>query len=225
MPLRRFEDKVVILTGAATGSGRAAATRLAKEGARLWLIDVNDEGLAAAGGEAETAGAPGSHVAHRRQQRDRGSEFRRGLREAVRSLDALVNAAGVIRYAHFHDHTLDLWNKLLAVNLTGTFLMCRAALPHLLEAKGAIVNFSSNAALSGHAWTAAYTAAKGGVHSLTRLLAVEYGKQGVRTNAICPGGIETNMSKQFQLPEDADPKLLRRIMCLDQPRMPETWRA
>jgi NAD(P)-dependent dehydrogenase (short-subunit alcohol dehydrogenase family) len=113
----------------------------------------------------------------------------------------------------------------LAVNLTGAFLMSQAALPHLLARKGNIVNMSSTAGLAGHPWTAAYSASKGGLLALTYTFAVEYGKQGLRANAVCPGSIKTAMHDQFRLPEGADGKLLYRIMPLDTFRGPETAAA
>ena len=103
-------------------------------------------------------------------------------------------------------------NRILAVNLTGTFLMCRASIPQLLKTRGNIVNVSSTAALAGQPWAAAYAASKGGVLSLTRTIAVDYLKQGLRANCICPGDVDTPMRGVFQLPEGADPKLLHRVM-------------
>jgi NAD(P)-dependent dehydrogenase (short-subunit alcohol dehydrogenase family) len=130
--------------------------------------------------------------------------------------------AGILRFGHTHEFPLAEWQRILAVNLTGTFLACRAALPHLLAARGNIVNTGSTAGLAGHPWTAAYSASKGGVHALTAGLAIEYGKQGLRANAVCPGSIDTPITGEFRLPEGANPKLLQRIMALDRPRGPET---
>jgi NAD(P)-dependent dehydrogenase (short-subunit alcohol dehydrogenase family) len=126
-------------------------------------------------------------------------------------LDTLVSSAGILRFDHTHELPLDGWQKILDVNLTGTFLMCQAALPALLDGGGAIVNVASTAALAGHPWAAAYSASKGGVLALTRTLAVEYMKQGLRANAVCPGSIETPITGAFHLPEGADGKLLHRI--------------
>jgi meso-butanediol dehydrogenase/(S,S)-butanediol dehydrogenase/diacetyl reductase len=123
----------------------------------------------------------------------------------------LCNVAGILRFDHTHELTLENWNKVLAVNLTGTFLMCRAAIPHLLATRGNIVNVASMAAIKGQPWTAAYSASKGGVLSLTLNIAVDYMKQGLRCNAVCPGGVATPMVTTFALPEGADPKLLRRV--------------
>jgi NAD(P)-dependent dehydrogenase (short-subunit alcohol dehydrogenase family) len=127
-------------------------------------------------------------------------------------LDVLCNVAGILRSDHTHELTLENWNRILSVNLTGTFLMCRAAIPHLLKTRGNIVNMSSTAALGSHPWMAAYAASKGGILSMTRSLSVEYVKQGLRVNAICPGGIKTPLHGQFNLPSGADVELLKRAI-------------
>jgi meso-butanediol dehydrogenase / (S,S)-butanediol dehydrogenase / diacetyl reductase len=119
-----------------------------------------------------------------------------------------------------------VWDQVLAVNLTGTFLCCRAALPVMLEGGGgAIVNTSSTAALAGHPWAAAYSASKGGVLALTKVLAVEYAKRGIRANAVCPGSIRTPITGDFEFPEGADAKLVHRIMSITKPEGPEVVAA
>jgi NAD(P)-dependent dehydrogenase (short-subunit alcohol dehydrogenase family) len=137
-------------------------------------------------------------------------------------LDVLCNIAGILLMEHAHETRLEDWRRVLEVNLTGTFLVSIAALPHLLESKGNIVNASSTSALAGLPYGAAYGASKGGVLALTRTLAVEYGRQGLRANAVCPGSITTPMTSRSKLPKDVDGKLLVRAMALDQPRGPET---
>jgi NAD(P)-dependent dehydrogenase (short-subunit alcohol dehydrogenase family) len=219
---RRFDGRVVLVTGAASGIGRATALRLAEEGARLFLTDVQSEAVEETAKQAGAAGADA--IAQTADVADPAS-----CRAAVEScverfgrLDALCNIAGILRMKHAHDTTVEDWNLLLGVNLSGTFFMCQAALPHLLKVKGNIVNTSSTAALAGTAYGAAYAASKGGVLALTNTLAVEYGKQGLRVNAVCPGSIKTPMTTRSGIPEDADFELLKRIMPLDQPRGPET---
>jgi NAD(P)-dependent dehydrogenase (short-subunit alcohol dehydrogenase family) len=140
-------------------------------------------------------------------------------------LDVLANVAGILRTANTHEHSLDTWDQVLAINLTGTFLCCRAAIPELLKTGGNIVNVSSTAALAGHPWAAAYSASEGGVLALTRTIAVEYGRRGLRCNAVCPGSIQTPITKDFEFPEGADMDLVRRIMALDKARGPETVAA
>jgi NAD(P)-dependent dehydrogenase (short-subunit alcohol dehydrogenase family) len=146
----------------------------------------------------------------------------RGTVEHFGALHVLCNIAGVLKFGHTHEFPLEDWNRILAINLTGTFLMCREAIPHLLETRGNIVNTASTAAVAGHPWTCAYSASKGGVLALTAGIAIEYGKQGLRANSVCPGSISTPIQDAFQLPEGADRKLLYRIMPLDQFRGPET---
>jgi NAD(P)-dependent dehydrogenase (short-subunit alcohol dehydrogenase family) len=152
-------------------------------------------------------------------------EVETSVAEAVRrlgDLDVLVNSAGILHFVHTHEETLEGWNRILAVNLTGTFLMCRASIPHLMAGNGgAIVNMSSTAALRAHPWAAAYSASKGGVQALTLELSIEYGRQGVRTNCVCAGGITTPIHGAFTLPEGADAGLLKRIMPFDQMRGPD----
>ncbi len=107
-------------------------------------------------------------------------------------LDVLVNAAGILRSSHTHETGLDFFNKILAVNLTGTFLMIREALPALLEGSApVVVNFSSTSASFAHPYMAAYAASKGGVQSLTHAIASEYSKQGLRAVCVAPGSIRS----------------------------------
>jgi NAD(P)-dependent dehydrogenase (short-subunit alcohol dehydrogenase family) len=220
--MRRFEGKVVLVTGAASGIGRATAERLASEGASLFLVDVSKEGLEETvkrcqqGAEAAVECAS-CDVAREEQVNDAVAR----CIDRFGRLDVLVNVAGILLLEHAHETTLAQWQKVLDVNLTGTFLFCRAALPHLLASGGNIVNTSSTSALAGMPYGAAYGASKAGVLALTRALAVEYGAKGVRVNAICPGSIKTPMGSGSNLPKDVNWELLKRAMPLDKPRGPE----
>ncbi|MFZ4517554.1 MAG: SDR family NAD(P)-dependent oxidoreductase [Microthrixaceae bacterium] len=218
----RFADKVVLLTGAASGIGRATAERLASEGASLAITDVNAEGLEETATTCRDLGARVLSMVG-----DVGDEA--SVRDTVAStvaefggLDVLVNVAGILQFKDLRTTTLEDWERIIRVNLTGTFLMCREALPHLLERGGNIVNTASTAALAGHPWTVSYSASKGGVFALTQTLAVEFGKQGIRCNSVAPGSILTPIQQAFDLPEGADGKLIYRIMALDKQRGPET---
>jgi len=210
--MHRFTDKTALVTGAASGIGHATALRLATEGALVACADLDEAGATRTASEVADAG--GRARAYRCDVSDPTS-----ARETVATvvadfgaLHVLCNSAGILRVVHTHEETLEAWNRVLAVNLTGTFLMCQAALPHLLATRGSIVNMSSTSALRAHAWMAAYSASKGGVLALTNELAIEYGQQGVRVNALCPGGISTPIHDAFAVPEGGDPKLVRRIM-------------
>jgi NAD(P)-dependent dehydrogenase (short-subunit alcohol dehydrogenase family) len=224
--VQRFEGKVALVTGAASGIGRATAVRLASEGARLQLADVSAEGLEET---AKLCAEHGAEVATARCDVVDPAQVDATVRACVDRfgrLDVLVNVAGILVIEHTHELSLDDWQRVLAINLTGTFLVCKAALPHLIEAKGAIVNTSSTSALAGMPWGAAYGASKAGVLALTKTIAVEYAKRGVRANAVCPGSIKTAMTTRSALPQDIDVALLSRMMPVDQkPRGPETVAA
>jgi NAD(P)-dependent dehydrogenase (short-subunit alcohol dehydrogenase family) len=126
--------------------------------------------------------------------------------------NVLCNIAGVGGFANTIELPFDEWQRVIAVNLTGTFLMCQATLPHILENGGNIVNTASNAGLQGLAYAAAYCASKGGVVQLTRALAIEYWKRGIRVNAVAPGGVDTPLSRGFSMPDDADMSFMAKMM-------------
>lgn len=207
--MKRFEGKVVLVTGAASGIGRATAIRLAEEGADVACIDVSKAGLAET---AQTIASLGRRAAVYECDVSHEASVQttvRSVAERFGKLDVLCNVAGILRTDHTHELELADWNKIISVNLTGTFLMCRAAIPHLLKTRGNIVNMSSTAALASHPWMAAYAASKGGILSMTRSLSVEYVKQGLRVNALCPGGVKTPLHGQFNLPSGGDVELLK----------------
>ncbi len=191
--MKRFEGQVALVTGAASGIGKATAARLAEEGATVAAVDLK--------GTEYTCDVSDEAQVIARHDR----------------LDVLANVAGILRADHTHELALADFERVLRVNLVGTFLVCKAAIPHLLKTKGNIVNTSSTAALGSHPWMAAYAASKGGILSMTRSIAVEYGKQGVRANCVCPGGIATPLHAQFKLPKGGDPELLRGAMPLALP--------
>jgi NAD(P)-dependent dehydrogenase (short-subunit alcohol dehydrogenase family) len=216
--LERFEGKVAIVTGAGSGIGRATAIRLADEGATVLAVDVDEHGLEVT---AKDRSAIHPHTA------DVGDDasVAAAVQAAVGSfgkLDVLANIAGILRTAHSHECPTELWDLVLRVNLTGTFLMCREALPHLLETKGNIVNCASTSSNFGHPWMAAYASSKGGIAALTQSLAVEYAKRGVRVNAVAPGSVKTGISSGITFPDGADFDLLPRIMSPTGPGEPES---
>jgi NAD(P)-dependent dehydrogenase (short-subunit alcohol dehydrogenase family) len=213
LPGPRLTGRSALVTGAASGIGAATAVRLAAEGATVLAVDLNAEGLKVTVDAlpAEATGSITPHVADVSSE-DAVAEAVALAVETGGGLDVVANIAGILRAAHTTEHSLDLWDQVIRVNLTSTFLVCRAALPHLLDGGGAIVNSASTSAEFGHPWMAAYAASKGGVAALTHTLAVEYSKRGVRVNAIAPGSVRTGMTKGLDLPADADFDLLPRIM-------------
>lgn len=221
----RMQGKVAFITGAAAGIGRATALRLASEGASVWVVDVAMEGLeetqklcAETGAECEASRCDVTDEADIRRNVD-------ACIERFGRLDALCNIAGILLLDHFRNITADQFRRVLEVNLVGTFMLSQAALPHLIETQGCIVNTSSTSALAGMPYGAAYGTSKGGVSALTRTLAVEFGKQGVRCNAVNPGSIMTAMAGPGVVPEDADMRLVARAQPLDRPRGPEVVAA
>ena len=207
--MKRFKDKVVLVTGAGSGIGRSTALRMDSEGAILIIIDINENELIKTKSMLKNKESTAkvldiSTIADVKK-------FFKGLNK----LDALINVAGILRFDNSHEVQIDDWEKILNVNLTGTFFMCSYALPLLLKSKGAIVNVSSSAALGSHAWTAAYSASKGGISAFSKTLAVEYGMEGLNVNCVCPASIETPMSTNPNMPKDIDTRLLKKIMPID----------
>jgi NAD(P)-dependent dehydrogenase (short-subunit alcohol dehydrogenase family) len=219
--MTRFAGRTIFITGAGSGIGRATARRFGAEGGRVYCTDL-DEGSAAgtaaaireAGGEAEAARCDVSDPMAVAGAVDAAAARWGGLH-------VLVNVAGVGGFRRTAEVTFEEWSRFIAVNLTGQFLTCQRALPHILASKGAIVNTASVAGLKSNPYSAAYCASKGGVVMLTRALAVEYGRKGVRINCLCPGGVETPFLSHFQLPEGVPQAALMRIAPLGRHGQPE----
>lgn len=205
-----MKGKAALITGAAAGLGRATALKLAHAGANLCLVDVNAEGLQETAEQARTLGVEAQpHVADLASS----APCRGAVAAAVENfgrLDALCNVAAVFIATHVEEMSEAAWEKTLAVNLSAPFYLIQAAIPHLLETHGAVVNVSSCAAFNGQAYTAAYCASKAGLNHLTKSLAMEYMNKPIRFNAVAPGGMRTALAAGFRDLKNTDPLLAHR---------------
>jgi meso-butanediol dehydrogenase / (S,S)-butanediol dehydrogenase / diacetyl reductase len=201
-----LQDKVALVTGASSGLGTETAQLLSRQGATVFGLGRDTGRLADVFAGVERGAYASVDIASAQACRD-------GVEQCVRQfggLDVLVNVAGRHQMRRTESMTDDDWARDLAVNLNGPFYLCRAALPHLLERGGNIVNVASIAGVEGQAYSAGYCAAKHGLIGLTRALAVEYTADRLRVNAICPGGMLTPQLEQFSAPDNPNYDLIMR---------------
>ncbi len=205
----RLNGRRVLVTGAGAGIGHATTLRLLAEGACVVATDVYTEGMDNLPRSAGLMRFPMDVTDE--------TSVASGMTTAVDflgGLDVVVNAAGILLSEHTHETPVELWNLVVGVNLTGTFLVTREALPALLVAdRSVVVNFSSTAAEFGHPYMAAYAASKGGVRAFTHALALEYSKQGLRAVSIAPGSVKSGISDAVAsgLPTDVDVTLFEKL--------------
>ena len=205
-----MKGKSALVTGAAAGLGRATALRLARAGADICLVDVDAQGLDAAANEVRALDVKAIALALDLGVADNCRSAVAAALQAFRRLDALCNVAAVFIPCHTTEMSAAAWDKTLAVNLSAPFHLIQAAIPHLLETHGAVVNVTSCAAHVGQAYTAAYCATKAGLSHMTKSLAMEYMHKPVRFNAVAPGGMMTALAAGFRNLQDADPALIKR---------------
>lgn len=211
---QRFQGKVAVVTGAASGIGLATAQRLAREGATVYAADLNDAQLRE---EMDKLAAEGHTITARKLNVMDSAACQAAIAEAVEihgRLDILCNVAGISLFSHFIDMKLSDWDRVIAINLTSVMVLSQAALPHLLKTKGNIVNVASTASLVGLPYNAAYCASKAGVLMLTKSMAVDMAEHSVRINAVCPGGVNTPLAQSVVLPENTNFQVLGRAFPL-----------
>jgi NAD(P)-dependent dehydrogenase (short-subunit alcohol dehydrogenase family) len=209
-----MKGRVALVTGAASGLGRATALKLARCGADLCLVDFNEAGLSETSAEAQGLGV---RVLERRADLSDPAQCTPLVEAAAAHFgrfDALCNVAGIIVMAHAHEMPRADWDRIIAVNLTAPFLLSQAAIPHLIKSEGAIVNVASSAAYIGEAYAVAYCSSKFGLLGMTKALAMEYTRQPIRINAVGPGGMATNIGANMSFPADPDMELMSRYMGL-----------
>ncbi|MGV1087520.1 MAG: SDR family NAD(P)-dependent oxidoreductase [Mycobacterium sp.] len=221
--MQRYTDRRVLITGAGSGIGQACALRILDEGGQVVAADISEAGLADTIAKATAAGN-GTRLTT--VVMDVGSEdsVRAGVAAATEQLgaiDTLVNVAGILRSSHFLETTLADFEQVLRINLIGTFLVTREALPALRRGNApSVINFASTSAAFAHPYMSAYAASKGGIQAMTHALAAEFGKEGIRFNSVQPGSISSGMtdgtgeSKQSVgpgLPTDINYKLFQRV--------------
>jgi NAD(P)-dependent dehydrogenase (short-subunit alcohol dehydrogenase family) len=206
-----MSDEAALVTGAASGLGRGTALALARAGANVCIVDINAAGLEET---AQQVRAIGRKALVHATDLSIAENCEAAVAAALASfgrLDALCNVAGLIIFTHSTQMTVKDWDKTLAVNLSAPFHLSKAAIPHLLERDGAIVNVTSCAAYIGEAYAAAYCATKAGLNAMTKAMAMEYMHKPIRINAVAPGGMKTNIAANLRMPEGADHALIKRF--------------
>jgi NAD(P)-dependent dehydrogenase (short-subunit alcohol dehydrogenase family) len=204
MTMRGLSDRGVLISGGTSGIGLATARRFLEEGSRVFVggLDAAELDAAVASLDGVAGGLAGDVASE-----DDVTALIEGAEAALGRIDILVNNAGIATKDAFVDMDAASWDRTIAVNLRGMFLVARAAARRMLAAEptgGVIVNMASTNALGGEADFAHYNASKGGVLQLTRTMAVELGPQGIRVNCLCPGFIETPLNDRLATPEEMD---------------------
>lgn len=218
----RLRGRRALVTGAASGIGRSTAIRLAAEGARVACLDRDEAGLGEVLSQIHSAGNQADTVVCELEQRQAIPEAVDSAVALLGGLDAVCCIAGVGGFWMDEDFPLEEWDRLIAINLTATWLVCQRSLPHLLgSGRGAIVTTASTAATDATPYETAYAATKGAIIAMTRSLSINHAKAGLRVNCVAPGPIRTPIARQYTAPPGADRDLLRMITPFGHPGHPD----
>lgn len=205
-----FRDRVALITGGASGIGKAVCLALARQGARVAVADINASGAEAIAGQARAAGGEGLAVGMDVTARASAGAGVEAVLRAWGRIDLLANVAGWDRIVPFVETTEEFWDRVIAINYRGVLATCHAVLPHMIERRsGTIVNVSSEAGRAGSSGEAVYSGAKGAVIAFTKALAREVARYGIRVNAVAPGLTETPLLQQMIA--DGHDKLMQAI--------------
>ena len=203
----KFANKVVLVTGAASGMGRGTALAFAREGASVVIADVNTDGLEQTAAETAQQGGECFAVPFDAMSEASCIALVRSAVDKYGKLDVLCNIAGIAGFWRLDEVTREILDRYMTINATSVLSICREAIPHLKRTKGCIINTASIAARTSAAMHSPYCMSKAAVLMLTKCLALEFFKDGIRVNAICPGYFDTNMNATLRIPEGFDLEL------------------
>lgn len=211
---QRFANKRVLLTGGASGIGRATAERFAAEGARIAIGDVD---LAGASAVAEQLG--GTAFSYDARDPEAAKKLVADAVGALGGIDILLNVAGIMTWGRFEETSPAAWQRTLDINLSGPFYLIQAAIPHLKGSKGNIVSVASAGGLHPVYGTSAYGVSKAGVIAVTQAASLEYARFGVRVNAVAPGGVATPMHEKSTAGGGVDPAIFEEAAGRNMPKL------
>jgi NAD(P)-dependent dehydrogenase (short-subunit alcohol dehydrogenase family) len=204
-----FKGKAVLVTGAASGIGRATGLRFLRAGADVMLADRDETGLKQVA-SLQPEGKPANWHVYDAVDADSSAGLVSAAVAAFGRLDAVVCNAGIYHRAHFTEVTQGDWDRMMAINLTSVFRILQAAIPHLEKSAGNAVTVASTAGIHGIAYAAHYATAKAGIIAMTKSLAAEFAPSGIRFNTVCPGKVKTGIGRGLKPLENQDEQLLVR---------------
>ena len=210
--MTKNEPKVAVITGAASGIGRATVIAMLDRGFRVAAIDIDTEGLNGLSDSLQSNKECCDTYITDVAVKDQCHSTITQIFEKNGRIDVLANIAGIARSEHMTEVSEASWNEMVGVNLSGVFWCSQAAIPFLIESNGSLINVASCSGLMGQAYTVAYSATKGGVIAMTKSLAMEYVKTNIRINAIAPGSVQTQLIDNYSIPEDVNIDLIKPYM-------------